>query len=153
MNETMKFKKKLYSRIGVSAFLFLTGITLSVLVWYIQNGTIQIGESEFIHMLTYYSGIAFGISVGALVKIGQNIYILRNKEAFEKRMLAETDERNRYISLKAWSITGYIMMYAIFISSFIAGFYSMVATQTINCILGFFVLTYVVSYHILKRVN
>lgn len=153
MNETMKFKKKLYSRIGVSAFLFLTGITLSVLVWYIQNGTIQIGESEFIQMLTYYSGIAFGISVGALVKIGQNIYILRNKEAFEKRMLAETDERNRHISLKAWSITGYIMIYVIFISSFIAGFYSIVATQTINCILGFFALTYVVSYRILKRVN
>lgn len=153
MNETMKFKKKLYSRIGVSAFLFLTGISLSVLVWYIQNGTIQTTESEFIQMLTYYSGIAFGISVGALVKIGQNIYILINKAAFEKRMLAETDERNRYISLKAWSITGYIMIYVIFVSSFIAGFYSIVAVQFLTGALSFFALTYAVTYYILRRVN
>ena len=153
MNDTMKFKKKLYLRIGVGAILFLTGITLSVFVWCIQNGIIQTVESGVIQMWNYYSGIAFGISAAALVKIGQNSYLLRNTNAFEKRMLEETDERNRYIGLKAWSITGYIMIYVIFISSFIAGFYSMVAAQILCYILALFALTYAVSYHILKRVN
>jgi len=153
MNDIIKFKKKLYLRIGISAFLLLTGIAISVLVQCIENGTVQISESEFIQMLSTFSGVAFGLIVISLAKIVQYIYFLRNKEALEKRMLMETDERNRYIGLKAWAITGYIMLYVIFISSFIAGFYSIVAVQMMFYILSLFALIYAVTYCILRRMN
>ena len=49
------------------------------------------------------------MGVGAVFLI-RNVKYRTNPEYKEKTDIAENDERNRYISLKSWAWTGYIMV-------------------------------------------
>jgi len=153
MNKERQFRKKIYFRIGLYLFLLLTGIALGVLVFLIRRGDIKLANTGPGQFWNYYSGLALGIFIVALAKIAQNIYLLKNPNSFNKRMLAETDERNRYIHLKAWSVTGFIMFCLVFIISLVAGFYIPAAAWILQLIVMAFILTYALSYYILKRIN
>ena len=125
-----KFRKKLKLRTTLCTLLLVTGILLSIYAIIHQN---QTADSE--HAASFFNGYTlgtgFGVTCAALVTLVMNIRYFYNPKACEAKMLQENDERNRYISLKAWSITGYVMLYLLFVATFIVGIHMSIETATV----------------------
>jgi predicted Co/Zn/Cd cation transporter (cation efflux family) len=149
------FRKKLKVRAGISVFLTLTGLVAVMLIWNMNSGLdgLMAGGRQLSFLHGYYWGVGLGLTAAGLATFAKTLYLLRNQAAFTKRMLWETDERNRYISLRAWSWTGYVTLYALLLASFIVGRYSYEAALTLIAMLFGCGLIYGASYTILKRIN
>lgn len=91
------------------------------------------------------------LGVGAVFLI-RNVKYRTNPEYKEKTDIAENDERNRYISLKSWAWTGYIMVLFAAVSAlvfYIAGRGELALLSC--CIMGLIAFLYLVNYLILQR--
>ena len=91
----MKTNRKIITRAVVAALYFIIGASISI-------------AGEFAAIDSYWSGLGSAlIVVGAL----QMIRIVRyntNAKYKEKTDIAVQDERNRFLSTKAWSWAGYL---------------------------------------------
>jgi hypothetical protein len=150
-----KFRKKLRFRLGISILIALTGLAAAILILTLNRGFdgLMVDNHQLSFLNGYFWGVSLGLTGAGLATVGRMIYYLKNKKAFAKRMLLETDERNRYISLKAWSWTGYLMIYAMLVGSIIVGRFSFEATLALICMIFVCVFIYGVSYVIIKRSN
>ena len=105
-----QFKRKLIIRIIASAVLFATGAFLSLYV---------ISQSVWPYAFKegYTYGLVWGTTGAGLGTAVKWLVILKVPKYFKQRYIAESDERNKQISLKAWAWSGYISIYAILVST------------------------------------
>lgn len=131
--------KKAMRRMILSIFWIVVGIVLNVLC-YMKA------------LDDFWSGFGVGaIAVGVLQLI-RHIRYRTNEEYREKVNTEIDDERNKFLSTKAWAWTGYVFIICAAIATIslkVAGFddYSFFCSMAI-CLM---VLIYFVSYMILKR--
>ena len=137
-----QFKKKLIIRITATALLFALG---GALYWYGIAGH-RIVEPYAFKGKYIYSFIG-GIVGGGLAVAIKLIITLVNPKLFKERYVAENDERNRQISLRAWAWTGYISVFAILISTF---FLPEQVIKYVLCLMCVPLAVYVVVYKILQ---
>ncbi len=100
----------------------------------------------------FWSGFGSGLVAVGLLQIFRNIRYRTNNDYKEKVDVEVHDERNKFLSTKAWAWTGYIFIICCAIGTIgfkIAGFdeYSHISSMAI-CLM---VVIYWVSYMILKR--
>ena len=108
---------------------------------------------EFIGKLdSFWSGMGAGLMAIAILQLIRYARYSRDSEYREKVDTAGKDERNRYISNKAWAWAGYIFV----IASAVATVAFKVAGQdelsvACGCGVGIMVMLYWISYLILSR--
>ena len=135
-----QFKKKLIIRIILGAFLFITGVYLYLTL---RNG-ISISYAFKKH---YTHGFIGGITGAGIVTAIKCLVILKAPKLFKKCYIAESDERNKQISLKAWAWAGYISIYTILVVSF---FMPEEFIKYMLCITCIPLVVYVVVYKVLQ---
>ena len=137
-----QFKRKLIIRIIASAFLFATGIFL-FLYFTLRHGIVE--PYAFRGHYTY--GFIGGITGAGLVTAIKSLVILKVPKFFKKRYIAESDERNKQISLKAWAWAGYLSVYSILVSTF---FMPDEVVKYVLCLMCIPLVIYVVVYKVLQ---
>lgn len=121
---------------------------------YIILGTTLIITSAMGIIGDIYLGFGCGITAVGIVQLIQKIRYITNKDYKEKVDIETNDERNKYISLKAWSWAGYLFV-------IIAGFTTiicMILSQTFYMEISamavcLIIVLYWISYIIIKRKN
>lgn len=121
---------------------------------YIILGTALIITSAIGLIGDIYLGFGSGIAVVGIIQLIKKIRYITDKEYQEKTDIELSDERNKYISLKAWSWAGYLFV-------IIAGFTTiicMILSQTLYMQISamavcLIIVLYWISYIIIKRKN
>ena len=105
-----EFKRKIINRIILKAIFT---VTLIMLFFIAEHGII---EPSFFNE---YNAFSFTCIISAIIASSiKHFIVLKNPKFFKKQYIAESDERNKQISLKAWAWTGYMSIYVIFVSAF-----------------------------------
>ena len=121
------------------------------IIWTVLGAVIVV--LSFLKILdSFWSGFGGGIVAVGLLQIVRNIRYRTNDEYKEKVDVEVNDERNKFLSTKAWAWTGYTFIIICAIATIvlkIAGYddYSFMASMTI-CVMA---VIYFVAYIILKR--
>ena len=126
-------------RMIISIFCIVIGIVLNVL--------------SFMKVLDdFWSGFGVGFIVVGVVQLIRHIRYRTNEEYREQVDIKIDDERNKFLSTKAWAWTGYtfIIICAIATIGFRIAGYSEYSSMTcmVMCLM---LIIYYVSYMILKR--
>lgn len=97
----MSFKKKLKIRLFCAIFFLALGIALIIISNVIRPA------NDFLSMF------GLGMAVVGIARIRNHFRITKSEETIRKQEIAETDERNVYVSNKARSIAFYIYVLVI----------------------------------------
>ena len=100
----------------------------------------------------YWSGMGGGFIGVGIAQLVRNIRYLSNDSYREKVDTANADERNRYLSMKAWSWAGYLFVMAAAVATVV---FQLLGKQELSMAAGFgvalIVLFYWVSYLFLQK--
>ena len=101
---------------------------------------------------TYWSGMGGGLLAVGIIQVVRHIRYRKNEEYREKVDVANGDERNRYLTGKAWAWAGYLFVLISGVATIalkVMGLdqWSMAA----SCALCLLLLLYWISYLVLKR--
>lgn len=115
-------------------------------------GAVIVALSCFEILDNFWSGFGGGLVAVGLLQLFRNFRYRTNDEYKEKVDVEINDERNKFLSTKAWAWTGYTFIICCAIATIvlkIVGYddYSFIASMTI-CVMT---VIYFVSYIILKR--
>ena len=121
------------------------------IIWTVL-GAVIVALSCFGILDNFWSGFGGGLVAVGLLQIVLNIRYRTNDEYKEKVDVEVNDERNKFLSTKAWAWTGYIFILCCAIATIVfkvAGYdeYSFMASMAI-CLMA---VIYFVSYIILRR--
>ncbi len=127
-------------RLVLSLFWIVLGITLLAL------SVAGILDSAL------YSGFGGGMLAVGILQMARNLKYRKNPEYKEKIDIELTDERSRFLRMKAWSWAGYTAVLAGAVASLIAYLLgNMLIGQVLSLSLCFVVFAYWLSYLILSR--
>lgn len=120
------------------------------IIWTVL-GAVIVALSCFGILDNFWSGFGGGLVAVGLLQIVRNIRYRTNDEYKEKVDVEVNDERNKFLSTKAWAWTGYIFILCCAIATIVfkvAGYdeYSFMASMAI-CLMA---VIYFVSYIILR---
>ena len=101
---------------------------------------------------SYWSGMGGGLLAVGIIQVVRHIRYRKNEEYREKVDVANNDERNRYLTGKAWAWAGYLFVLISGVATIalkVMGLdqWSMAA----SCALCLLLLLYWISYLVLKR--
>lgn len=122
------------------------------IMWVIIGAALLILEFAGIIDNPIYSGMGGGWIVIGCMQIYKNLKYYSNKEYKEKIDIEFSDERNRYIRMKAWSWAGYLFI----ISAAVVSIVLFVMKQTIygqivSYCMCFVLVLYWISYLVLQK--
>lgn len=143
------YRKKLIIGNILSVIIILAGIFSLVLSIIMKNNNLN-NISDFQN--GFYCGTGGGLIGAGIVTIIRNTILLRNKEKFRKAEIKEKDERNRFIIQKAWSISGIIGMFLLYISVVIAGAYNSIVFITLLSTLCLYFLILIITMLVLQKI-
>lgn len=98
--------------------------------------------------------LSFGIVVAAVgfLQIIKNYKYYSNQEYREQKDIEYNDERNKYISMKAWAWSGYIVVLALGVAVIGARILGQPQlSEFAACTICFIIVVYWISYYILRR--
>ena len=137
-----QFRRKLIVRAAASALLFVPGLLL--LLYVINRRGILI---PYAFKGKFTCGFISGITGAGVAAFIINFIILKIPKYFKKRYIAENDERNRQISLKARAWAGYFSIYAILVSTL---FLPEQVIKYVLCLMCVPLVVYMIIYTILQ---
>ena len=122
-------------------------------MFWVVLGAILVGVS-FAGIIDYYwNGFGCGIlAVGAIQIIRQLRY--RNSEEYREKVdVAINDERNKYISMKAWSWAGYLFVMIMAVGTIVSRIlgWDAIITQAASLSVCLIMVLYWISYMVLKK--
>ena len=127
-------------RLALSIFWLVTGVALTVL------SILEVLDSA------YWSGMGGGLTAGGALQIARNLRYRRNPQYREKIDTEAGDERNRFLRMKSWSWTGYIVMLVEAVGVVVA---MVLRQETVRTVLSssvcLILVVYWVSYLVLSR--
>ena len=124
------------------------------LLWVIIGATLVILDLIGVIDNPIYSGMGGGWLAVGIMQIYKNLKYHSNEEYKEKIDIEYSDERNRYIRMKAWSWAGYLFIIGsaiICIGLFVLG--QTVYGQIISYCMCAVLVLYWVSYIVLQKKN
>lgn len=125
----------------IYVFYCILGLTLIVL-----------GKSDFVNSI--YLGFGGGIFFVGVFGLYRTIKYTRNKEYKEQVDVVRNDERYKYLSMKAWSITGYITVIGLGIAIIVSMLMNIeLLIQTLCIVMCAITLVYYIAYLILEKKN
>jgi len=152
----MDFKKKLQITIVLSVLLIILGIASTMLVCFDKIGA---PETDLIDDLNtfeftqgFYIGTGLGLICAGLVTLIKNVLCLKNKENFKIAETAYNDERNKFIKNKMWSISGIVMLFALYIALLISGLFNIIVLKTLVIVLGTFGIIILITKIVLNKI-
>ena len=121
-------------------------------IFWIVLGTALFGSSMAGLIGDYWSGMGGGFIGVGIAQLVRNIRYLCNDSYREKVDTANADERNRYLSMKAWSWAGYLFVMAAAVATVV---FQLLGRQELSMAAAFgvalIVLFYWVSYLLLQK--
>lgn len=124
------------------------------LLWVIIGITLIILDIIGVIDNPIYSGMGGGLLVVGAMQIYRNLKYHNNEEYKEKIDIEYSDERNRYIRMKAWSWAGYLFIIgAAIISIVLFVMKQTVYGQIISYCMCAVLVLYWVSYIVLQKKN
>ena len=121
-------------------------------IFWIVLGAVLFGCSLAGQISDYWSGMGGGFIGVGIMQLVRNIRYLRNDSYREQVDTANADERNRFLSMKAWSWAGYLFVMAAAVATVV---FQLLGKQELSMAAGFgvalIVLFYWVSYLFLRK--
>ncbi len=99
--------------------------------------------SDFLAGFYTGTGVAFagsGIALWIMNKIA-----LKNEDKMKKKMISETDERNRYILQKSSGVSFFATAFSLYAALLVAGFYDLMVFKTLVCVILLMSLVFIIS--------
>ena len=132
----MKYGKKIY----LSMFWVVLGIIL-------------VGFSFVGYIDQYWNGFGCGILAVGAIQIIRQLRYHKDEEYREKVDVELNDERNKYISMKAWSWAGYLFVMIMAVGTVVSRIleWDEIITQTTSLSVCLIMVLYWISYMVLKK--
>lgn len=139
----LDFRRVIKQRQILCFIIMILGIATAAFSFYFSTG-------QYALLSDFFSGFYFGVGTGLLVA-GILAYIncrslLKNEKKLHEKRLAETDERNKAISQKTLFMTSVVLIIILYIALIVSGLFSMMLFQTLLCIIGLYLLIFLISY-------
>ena len=135
----MKPNRNIRARAILSALYFVTGASIFI-------------YGEFATIDSFWSGMGTALIVVGVLYTIRNIRYNTDKTYKEKFDTETKDERNRCIAMKAWSWTGYLLVFIFAIATIvlkIAGYENlMFLASGVVCLI---IVIYWIAYYILRK--
>ncbi len=128
-----EFEKRCRRRILVQKLLFLLG-ALAVFASLMYEKWMPVlyleqGGREYVE--EFYQVLGIALMAASLVQMYRTRRCLRDPELKKAKQLAENDERNRLIGLKAWAVSGYAMFLLLYLGVLVSGFVSATVSRVL----------------------
>jgi len=143
-----EFKKVVKGRMTRMLFVFGIGcLTIAVSLLAKDNSVVNISD----HMLGVYTGVGSGLIFAAAALWIKNWRILRNEEKLKKTRLENSDERIREISMKAFRVAGFALLFALYAVGLIGGLFYPVLVSVLLSMVSIFLFVYLVAYKLYDK--
>lgn len=131
----MKYSKKIF----LSLFWIVLGAILTAMYF--------LGK-----LPEFYNSFGFALVIVGILQLIRHIRYAKNKEYREKVDTLQNDERNKYLSTKAWAYAGYLFVFINAIFIFVFRFINK-PELSISCSLSIsaIILLYYISYIVLSK--
>ncbi|MGB4659743.1 MAG: hypothetical protein WBI07_11210 [Mobilitalea sp.] len=132
-------KKRIIILIVVMIFGAITASAGFVAEFY---GNVVINE----RMLGVYTGTGTGLFFASLAIMIKNRILLRSEERLKASRLNNSDERIKEIRDKAFNVSAYALIAALYLVAFVGGLFYPVLVVVLLIVLSVFLLTYVIAF-------
>jgi len=130
-------------RINISIVIMIFG-AITAGAGFVAENNFNVSISE--QMLGVYSGAGVGLFFGSLALLIKNRILLRSEERLKASRLNNSDERINEIRNKAFNISAYALIAALYLVALIGGLFYPVLVIVLLIVLCVFLLTYVISF-------
>ena len=138
----MEYRKKIVKRILIHIVWMVIMLVLSAVAYIVGDESIR----------DYMTAFAIALTVATAVRIASGIRLLRDEEMLKKREIAEKDERNLSIVLRAKGWTFGISVFAACVVILVLGLLNMqTELKIVSYCLCFVVVVYYFTYLVLQR--
>ncbi len=138
----MEYRKRIVKRLIIHAVWLLVMLSLSAIAFFVGDDSMK----DF--ALTF----AVALTVATAVRIVSGVRLLRNGEELKKREIAENDERNLSISLRAKGTAFVITVFAACGAVLVLRLLGMVnELKTLCYCICFMLVVYYFAYYILQK--
>lgn len=144
-----EFRKVLEKKIRIFILLILIGIITSGIAIGAKCLSYENASNDW--LITFYSGIGFGLIFASIIKIMRFKQIMANEDLLKKERLKNYDERNRQIAAKAMQTATIIVMIFSYIAMLIGAFYNRVVFYCFWWIVILFTLCYAILFKYFNR--
>lgn len=122
-------------------------------MFWVVLGAILVGVS-FAGIIDYYwNGFGCGILAVGAIQIIRQLRYHKDEEYREKVDVELNDERNKYISMKAWSWAGYLFVMIMAVGTIVSRIlgWDAIITQAASLSVCLIMVLYWISYMVLKK--
>ncbi len=143
-----EYKKVIKKRMNTMIALAMTGIlTIGVAILTEFSHWINVNED----MLKYYIYFGAGLIGSSAALWIKNSRLLMDEDKIKRSRIANSDERIREISSRAYHIATVILVITMYVIALFGGLFIPILAKVLMCLISFFVLVYLVSYKILEK--
>ena len=143
-----EYKKCIKKRIAYFIGAIILGV-ITLIVTFLGNEIFGVSISE--KMLGVYTGFGTGLIFAGAILLIKNILLLKNEEKLRKSRIANTDERNNEISLKATRVALGVMLVAMYLVALIGGLWYPELMEILLILICVFLLAYLAAYKYISR--
>ena len=122
-------------------------------MFWVVLGAILVGVSFAGYIDQYWNGFGCGILAVGAIQIIRQLHYRKDEEYREKVDVELNDERNKYISMKAWSRAGYLFVMIMAVGTIVSRVlgWDEIITQTTSLSVCLIMVLYWISYMVLKK--
>lgn len=140
----MEYRKKIVKRMIIHIVWLAVMLALSAVAYFVGDESVR----------DYMTAFAIALAMATAVRIVSGVRLLRDEEMLKKREIAEKDERNISIVLRAKGYTFGISVFAACIAILVLALLKMqTELKIVSYCLCFVVVVYYFTYRILQRKN
>lgn len=142
-NTNEEYRKIIKTRMSIMILVFMIGcMTLAIALLAKSVGEVTISE----RMLGVYTGIGTGLMIASVILWIKNKILLGDDGKLKRSRLSHTDERIQEINMKAFKVATIILILALYAVGLIGGLFYPILVELILCLVGVFLLAYVIAY-------
>jgi hypothetical protein len=147
-NTNEDYKKVIKKRMHTALALAMVGIlTIGVAIFTEINHWINVNEDMLKYYIYFGAGL-LGCSIALWIK---NNRLLADEDKIKRSRIANSDERIREISSRAYHMATVILIITMYIIALFGGLFIPILAKVLMCLISFFVLIYLVCYKILEK--
>jgi hypothetical protein len=147
-NTNEEYKKVVKKKMNAMITLAVIGIlTIGVAIITQVNHWITVKEEMLNYYVCFGSGL-LGCSIALWIK---NSRMLVNEEKLKRSRIANSDERIREISSRAYRMATVVLLVVMYAIALFGGLFIPIIAKVLMCLISFFILAYLVFYKIYEK--
>jgi hypothetical protein len=143
-----EYKKVIKKRMNAMITLAVIGILTIGVSIVTQVNHWGIVKEEMLNYYIYFGSGLLGCSIALWIK---NSRVLVDEEKLKRSRIANSDERIREISSRAYHMATVILLIVMYVVALFGGLFVPIIAKVLMCLISFFVLTYLVFYKIFEK--